>query len=147
MASTFFSLHRHLVFPTKERRPFIRADCGARLHENLGGTDNGLDGVSQQVGGVAGRVHLLVGLKASHCLADFMRELRKVSSAWARTRFEPEFACQDGCAALTVSASIREWVLDHIRRQEQHHSQWDFGSELKQLLERHGVAQDPKHLP
>lgn len=146
MASTFLSLHYHLVFSTKDRRPFIRPDWRSRFHDYLGGTVNGLDGISQQVGGVADHVHLLVGLKATHCLADFMRELKKASSAWARTNFEPEFAWQDGYAAFTVSASVRERVLDYIRRQEEHHAQRDFASELKELLEKHGVAYDPKYL-
>ena len=146
MASTFLSLHYHLVFSTKDRRPSIRPEWCARLHEYLGGTVNGLGGISQQVGGVADHVHLLVGLKATHCLADFMRELKKASSAWARTDVEPEFAWQDGYAAFTVSASARERVLDYIRRQEEHHAHRDFASELNELLEKHGVAYDPRYL-
>jgi REP element-mobilizing transposase RayT len=146
MASTFLSLHYHLVFSTKERRPFIRPDWRSRLHDYLGGTVNGLGGISQQVGGVADHVHMLIGLKATHCLADFMRELKKASSAWARAGFEPEFAWQDGYAAFTVSASARERVQDYIRRQEEHHARRDFASELKELLEKHGVAYDPRYL-
>ena len=65
MASTFLSLHYHLVFSTKERRPFIRPDWRSRLHDYIGGTVNGLGGICQHVGGVADHVHLLVGLKAS----------------------------------------------------------------------------------
>ena len=56
-----------------------------RLHQYLGGQVNGLGGVAQAVGGVADHVHLLVGLKATHCLADFMRELKKQASAWVHT--------------------------------------------------------------
>jgi REP element-mobilizing transposase RayT len=146
MASTFLGLHYHLVFSTKERRPFIRPDWRSRFHDYLGGTVNGLDGISQQVGGVADHVHLLVGLKATHCLSDFMRELKKASSAWARTNFEPEFAWQDGYAAFTVSASARERVIEYLRTQETHHARRDFAAELTSLLEKHGVAYDPKYL-
>jgi putative transposase len=72
-----------LIFATKDREPLIAPSWRAALHEYLGGTVRGLDGVPQGVGGVADHVHLLVGLKATHCLADFMRELKKASSAWA----------------------------------------------------------------
>ncbi len=146
MASTFLSLHYHIVFSTKERRTSIRPEGCARLHDYLGGAVNGLGGISRQVGCVADHVHLLVGLKATHCLADFMRELKKASSAWARMDFEPEFAWQDGYAALTVSASARERELDYIRRQEEHHAHRDFASELKEPVEKHGVAYDPRYL-
>jgi hypothetical protein len=40
----------------------------------------GLDGFAQQIGGVRDHVHLLVGLKATHRLADFMRELILIPS-------------------------------------------------------------------
>jgi hypothetical protein len=53
------------------------------MHEYLGGTVKGLDGISQGVGGTADHVHLLVGLKPTHCLSDFLRELKKSSSVWA----------------------------------------------------------------
>ena len=70
MSSTYLSLHYHLVFATKDRRPIIADAWQNRLHEYLGGTINGLGGFSQGVGGIADHVHLLVGLKATHCLAD-----------------------------------------------------------------------------
>jgi len=49
----------------------------SRLQEYLGGTIRGLGGFPEEVGGVADHVHLLAGLKATHCLADVLRELKK----------------------------------------------------------------------
>jgi putative transposase len=82
MGSTYFSLHYHLVFATKDRRPIIEESWQSRLHEYLGGTINGLGGFSQGVGDIADHVHLLVGLRATHPLADVLRELKKASSTW-----------------------------------------------------------------
>ena len=80
MSSTYLSLHYHVVFSTKGREPWIDSSWRDRLHEYLGGTIRGLGGVPESVGRVADHVHLLVGLKATHCLADFVRELKKASS-------------------------------------------------------------------
>ena len=80
MGSTYLSLHYHIVFSTKERRPFIKDPWRSKMHEYLGGTVRGLGGIPECIGGVADHVHLLVGLKATHCLADFLRELKKASS-------------------------------------------------------------------
>ncbi len=143
MASTFLSLHYHIVFSTKERRPLITPVWRARLHDYLGGTVNGLGGFSQEMGGVADHVHLLVGLKATHCLADFMRELKKASTAWAQENGERLFTWQDGYAAFTVSASMREKVRHYIQKQEQHHAKRDFVAELKELLGKHDVKYNP----
>lgn len=146
MASTFLSLHYHVVFSTKERRPFIAPAWRTQLHDYLGGTVNGLGGFSQRLGGVADHVHLLVGLKATHCLAEFMRELKKATSVWARENLEPEFAWQDGYAAFTVSASKRAVVRQYIENQEAHHAKRDFVSELKELLEKHEVEYNERYL-
>ena len=76
MASSHVSLRYHIVFSTKNRFPFIESAWRTRLHEYLGGTVRGLGGVPLQVGGVADHVHLLVGLKAIHAVADIVREAR-----------------------------------------------------------------------
>src|SRR5438309_2324700 len=108
MASTYLSLHYHLVFGTKKRDPFIAPQWGSRLHEYLGGTISGLGGFPQAVGGVADHVHVLVGLKATHCLADVLRELKKASSVWVHEAIGlQEFAWQEGYAAFTVSPTAR----------------------------------------
>ena len=57
---------------------------------------------------MADHVHLLVGLKATHCLCDVLRELKKASSAWVHETINmPSFAWQEGYAAFTVSATSR----------------------------------------
>ncbi|HEX9045647.1 MAG TPA: transposase [Verrucomicrobiae bacterium] len=68
MASTYLSLHYHLVFSTKNREAFITPAWRARLHDYLGGTIRGMGGFPEGIGGVADHVHLLVGLKATHRL-------------------------------------------------------------------------------
>jgi len=80
--STFASLHYHVVFSTKNRMRYIEPQWETRLHEYLGGTVRGLDGFPQGVGGVEDHVHLLIGLKTTHRIADFMRELKKATSRW-----------------------------------------------------------------
>jgi hypothetical protein len=114
---------------------------------NLGGTVEGLKGFPQGVGGIADHVHLLVGLKANHCLADFMRELKKASSAWVHDEIGMSpFAWQEGYAAFTVSASTRTTVRNYIANQEEHHRKKTFQEELVEMLEKAGVEYDPRYL-
>src|ERR1700674_2256070 len=121
MPSTYLSLHYHLVFSTKNRSPLIKDEWIAELHKYLGGAVSGLGGFSQGIGGVADHVHLLVGLKATHCLAEVMRELKKVSSAWVHKQIGLRtFAWQEGYAAFTVSAPTRPAVQQYIANQEEH---------------------------
>ena len=146
MGSTFLSLHYHIVFSTKERRPLLRDSWRAKMHEYLGGTVRGLGGIPEAVGGVEDHVHLLVGLRATHCLADFMQELKKASSTWAAEQHDQDFRWQEGYAAFTVSWTHREPVRNYIATQEEHHRKTDFVSELRQLLEKNGVKYEEKYL-
>ena len=147
MSSTYLSLHYHLVFGTKNREPLIAPEWRARLHEYLGGTISGLGGFPQGIGGVADHVHLLVGLRATHCLADVLRELKKASSVWVHENSGLQsFAWQEGYAAFTVSATVRESVRSYIAHQEEHHRARSFREELMGMLEKAGIEYDPKYL-
>ncbi len=147
MPSTYLSLHYHVVFSTKDRMPLIQRDWRERLHEFLGGTIHGLGGFPEGVGGVADHVHLLFGLKSTHSLADFMRELKKSSSGWVREEIRMEkFGWQDGYAAFTVSPSAKAAARKYIAGQEEHHRTRSFREELVGLLEKAGVSYDPKYL-
>jgi putative transposase len=147
MPSTFLSLHYHIIFSTKDRLPLIDAAWRDRLHEYLGGTVSGLGGFPQGVGGVADHVHLLVGLKATHCLADFMRELKKASSVWVHEEIKlREFAWQEGYGAFTVSPPSRAQVQKYIANQAVHHRVKSFREELVEFLEKAGVEYEDRFL-
>jgi len=147
MSSTYLSLHYHLVFGTKNRAGIIAPEWRKRLHDYLGGTIRGLGGFPAGVGGVGDHVHLLVGLKATHALADVMRELKKASSAWVHEEIGlPAFTWQEGYAAFTVSATSRDAVRHYIANQEEHHRVKSFREEFIEMLDKAGIEYDPKYL-
>ena len=147
MSSTYTCLHYHLIFATQNREPWFVGTTRDQLHEYLGGTVRGLGAHPEGIGGVADHVHLLVSLKATHCLADFMRELKKASSSWYRETFRRAgFRWQEGYAAFTVSASAREAVRAYIAGQEEHHRKRSFREELVEILQRSEIEFDETYL-
>jgi len=99
------------------------------------------------VGGVADHVHLLIGLRSTHCLADSVRELKAVSSRWIHEEVGvASFSWQEGYGAFTVSASQRKLVSDYIARQEEHHKHRAFQEEYVEFLERSGVDYNMRFL-
>ena len=145
MPSTHLSLHYHLVFSTKDRRALIVPEWRERLHAYMGGILNNMGAFPQAIGGVADHVHLLVGLKATHCLADVMRDLKRGSSEWVHdTIGERAFAWQEGYGAFTVSANVRDGVRLYIARQEEHHRTLTFREEYLEFLRRGGVEYDER---
>lgn len=147
MPSTHLSLHYHLVFSTKDREPWLSPTARARVHEYLGGTVRGLGGVAHAVGGTADHVHVFVGLRATHCLADVMREVKSESSAWIHKEIGlAGFAWQEGYGGFTVSASSLEKVRAYVLRQEEHHRVATFQEEYVGMLQRGLVEYDERYL-
>ena len=147
MPSTHLSLHYHLVFSTTERRAWIEPAWKDRLHAFLGGAVRTAGGVAESVGGTNDHVHLLIGLKATHRLADILRDIKAASSGWVHQALgRPIFSWQDGYGAFTVSPSLRMTVRRYIENQEEHHRRKTFKEEYRTLLERSGVTFDERYL-
>jgi putative transposase len=146
MGSTFFSLHYHIVFSTKERRPFIRREWRPRIHAYLGGVIRGMNGVAETVGGVEDHVHMLASLRPVHCVANVLRDLKKDSTNWVKENFDRKFAWQEGYAAFNVSPSATDSVRNYIANQEAHHGKHSFVDELQRLLGKAGIEYDEKYL-
>ena len=147
MSSTYLSLYYHLVFSTKGRDPVIAPAWRHDLHKYLAGTSSGLGARCEIAGGTADHVHLLVELRATHTLSDFMRELKRASSTWVHSDMsKPEFGWQEGYAAFTVSASAIDEVRRYIENQEEHHRERSFLDELRVMLQRSGVKFDERYL-
>jgi putative transposase len=145
--AAYLSLHYHIVFATKRRIPVLDKAWREELHGYMGGTLKGLGAFPQAIDGWNDHVHILVGLKATHVLADVVRELKKASTAWIREEkgIRP-FAWQEGYAAFTVGWRQREIVRAYIEGQEEHHRRKSYGEEVEQLLKEEGVEFDPKYL-
>jgi hypothetical protein len=107
---------------SSERRITIQPEWRGALHAYLGGIIRTANGFPESISGVSDHVHLLIGLGATHRLADVLRELKAISSLWVHNEIGiRNFAWQEGYGAFTVSASQRETVRRYIKQQAEHH--------------------------
>jgi putative transposase len=143
---TYSNLVFHLVFSTKDRRPLITLDLRPRFYDYIGGTVRGLGGILVEIGGVSDHVHILVILKPTILLSDFMRELKSSSSKWARQLTGGEFEWQIGYGAFSVGKSQIPAVRRYIQNQEAHHKTNSFEHEFKELLQLAGIEYDERYL-
>lgn len=139
---SYTNLLFHIVFGTKARLPMITAEIRPRFHQYLGGVVRGLGGVALEINGITDHVHLLVKLKPTIQLSDFIRDLKSNSSSWAKENGIPKFAWQRRYGAFTVSESQMKIVRKYIQNQEQHHKKFDFKSEFETMLLSNGIAID-----
>jgi len=146
MPATYTRLVYHIVFATKGRVPTLTTSVRQRVHEYIGGTVKGMKGVALAVGGTDDHVHALVSLSATHCLADFVRELKKATSHWIRSELRMEnFAWQEGYGALTVSSDVVPTAVAYVNNQEAHHRQIDSRTEFLELMRSAGIEVDLRY--
>lgn len=147
MPTPHLSLNIHIVFSTKERCAYIESVWRERLHAFLGGAIRQTGAIPDAVGGVADHVHLLVGLRATHCLADVVQDIKTASSKWVHREIcQPIFSWQEGYGAFTVSPTQRAAVKRYIAGQEAHHRRRSYQEEYLELLKKAEVEFDPKFL-
>jgi putative transposase len=147
MSSTHLCLYYHFVFSTKERRAWIHSSWQERLHGYLGGILRSLGGVAEAVGGVSDHTHILASLKATHRVADVLREIKSGSSQWIHDAIGNRvFGWQGGYGAFTVCHSDVEAVRRYIRAQEEHHRKVTFQEEYLVLLQQSGIEFDERYL-
>ena len=149
MSRSLSSVYIHLVFSTKERRPFLKdRSMRENLHAYLGGTSKSLDCPPVLVGGVEDHVHLLARFGRSITQAEWVKELKCVSNLWLKERGSDygDFQWQGGYAAFSVSQSNLDRVRNYIARQEEHHRKVGFQDELRSLLTKHNIEWDERYL-
>src|SRR5688572_15571502 len=108
MPQSLAQIYLHIVFSTKERQTFLH-DSFIRdeAHKYLGGTCKKLECPILCVGGVADHVHLLCRLGRTISVADLVKELKRDSSQWLKTKSADlaNFYWQNGYGAFSVSPS------------------------------------------
>jgi putative transposase len=139
----------HTVFSTKERRPFLR-DPALRdeLQRYLGGIVAHLDCQPIIVGGVEDHVHLLCALSRTCEPAELVKEVKRGSSLWLKTKDADlhDFAWQNGYGMFSIGFSQIEAVRNYIAGQEEHHRKISFQDEFRQLLHRYDIAFDERYV-
>ena len=139
----------HTVFSTNERRPFL-CDRALReeMHRYLGGILNNLDCQPIIVGGVEDHVHLLSTLSRTCDAAKMVKEVKRGSSLWIKTRGAAmdDFAWQNGYGIFSIGFSQIESVRRYIANQENHHRKVTFQDEFRLLLKRYAIEFDERYV-
>jgi putative transposase len=139
---TFSSNLVHIIFSTKDRRPFI-TQCEP-LWAYIRGIAKNHDIPLLAVGGMPDHAHILVALPPTIALAQVVVKLKANSSRWIKGQVH-SFAWQEGYAAFSVSPSQADVVAHYIARQALHHAQRDFAAEFAALLRKSGMHLSAAH--
>jgi len=147
MAQTHLSLFVHLVFHTEGSRKSIKEAWRTQLHAFLGGCIKTAGCVPLAIGGTYDHIHILLGFRATHALANIVKDIKVASSKWVHGEIGHRiFAWQGGYGAFSVSPSQVERVKGYIANQMEHHAVRSVQDEYIEMLESAGVEYDPQYL-
>jgi putative transposase len=139
----------HLVFSTKDRRPFLqneslRTEMFKMLTHHV--KESGC--ISASVGGHIDHVHLLLGLSRTITIAKLVEEIKKETSKWIKShpRGTKLFQWQAGYGVFSVSHSMLDIVDECIRSQNSHHEKRTFQDEFRLLCQKHGIEFDERYV-
>jgi len=118
MPQSFTRLYAHLIFSTKERWPWLDDIARPQMHAHLAAAMREMGSPYVVVGGVADHVHLLFDMGKMLAPATLVKEVKRVSSKFAKTlgpKYE-QFYWQRGYGMFSVSPTHRADVEAYIRR-------------------------------
>jgi putative transposase len=142
MSQSLAQIYLHIVFSTKQRRPFLQDESlRAETHRYLAGVCRNLDSPAIIIGGVEDHLHILCRLSRTHAVSELVRELKRDSSRWIKSKATEfrEFQWREGYGAFSVSPSHVEALKGYIANQSKHHRRESFQEELRRILEKYGV--------
>lgn len=144
---SFGSLHCHIVFSTKSRKPLISPSWQSRLHEYIGGILREDSHKLLAAGGMPDHIHLLTSMSRRRSVSDLVRVVKTNSSSWIhKTLNVPEFQWQNGYGAFAVSFSNLEQVKRYLANQDEHHRTRSFQEEFLGLLQKHDLQWDDRYV-
>jgi putative transposase len=149
MAQSLAQVYLHVIFSTKNRaRNLQNRSLRLELHDYLGGICRNLASPSLIVGGVEDHVHILCRFGRGSTIADLVRELKRESSKWIKTKDEAlaDFHWQEGYGVFSISPGHVEPLRTYIANQEEHHRQENYQDEFRRLLKKYGLEYDERYL-
>ncbi len=138
----------HLVWATRERRPWLDPEWRSRLYALADGVAGRVGGRVRCAGGARDHLHLYVELPPTVSVHRMARRLKQETARWIRATYphRRDFRWQAEYAAFSVSATEETQLLAYLQGQESLHQERDYRGELYALLEHHRLPYDPRRV-
>lgn len=141
MGQSLVKNYLHIIFTTKNRKPWITSYIEEELHQYLGGICNNLDCQAIKVGGFKDHVHILCMLSKKITITSLLEKLKSNSSKWIKTKGDEfgNFYWQDGYGAFSVRPSDVDNLIDYISNQHLKHQNKTFQEEYREFLDEYKI--------
>lgn len=148
MPGTFSQIYIQVVFAVKGRQSLIHNSWEDDLYKYITGIVQNKEQKMLAINGMPDHIHFLIGMKPSCCLSDLVREIKKASNEFIKTKnFCPQkFNWQEGFGAFSYSHSNLDPVITFIRNQKEHHKKRSFKEEYVEFLNKFEIEHKLEYL-
>ena len=146
MPQSLSKVYLHIVFSTKERKPFINSEIKPILQAYFVTLGANLGTYTEEVYANPEHIHWLCTLPRTLTIADLVQKVKISSSNKIASLGLKNFHWQKGYAAFSVSQSKVGIVKKYIQNQEEHHRKQTFQEEYVQFLEEYKLDYDLKYV-
>ena len=148
MAQSLGHSNFHLVFSTKERRPYITPDLAADLYGYICGICQTLKCPVYAINGMPDHIHIFLEQHRTICTADLVSKIKSNSSRWAKAEEKGDrgFTWQRGYGYFAVGRPQFEAVKTYVIRQQEHHATVGFQDEMRAAFRKAGISFDERYV-
>lgn len=148
MAQSLSNVLLHIVFSTKNRRPWINAELDEELAKYIAGICREVGCPSHKIGGTDDHLHIACSLSRTMAISKLLEEIKSSSSKWIKSKGEryAGFAWQNGYGAFSIGQSQLDDLRQYISNQRAHHQKMSFQDEFRQLLAKYQVSFDERYV-
>ena len=134
------SLH-HIVINTKHRQPTLTMNYIKNMYRFIWSRINARGSKLVRIGGIENHIHFLVDLSSTDSLAELMRDIKQLSSKWAKeSGLFPQFqGWGREYFAFSVGFREKEIVIEYIKNQITQHKGLTYEEEMKRITIDEGI--------
>ncbi len=146
--STHTKILYQVVFSTKNRDTTLNNPERKKLYEFIWGVLKNNKCHLYRIGGIENHIHILFSLHQGVALSSLVKDIKLSSSDYIlKNRLFKRFTgWQEGYGAFTYSDDSKEYLIEYIKNQEEHHRHKSFKEELIEMLEKNNIEYDMKYL-
>lgn len=148
MANTYSQVYLQFVFAVKGKQSLIDPKNNEELQKYITGIVQNRKQKMLAINNTPEHLHLFVGFGTTMSMADFMEEVKAISSkfinekGWVKGKFE----WQRGYGVFSYSRSQIDDVIKYIINQQEHHKKKTFKEEYLEFLKKFEVEYDERYL-
>jgi len=135
--SSFKQILYHLILKPHKREKVFAKEQKQRLFKYISVVSKNIDCPILAINGVLDHIHILVMVKPSISLSDYIKKIKISSSIFIKENNVFPFFTKwaEGYSIFTCRMSDKKTVINYINNQEEHHKKKSLYDEFHDLLE------------